>query len=139
VHSHRLTQQREVIAAIVRQARDHPSAVEVYHQASAVLPRISLGTVYRVLAWLRDQDVVREMTGPGGPARYDGNLRDHGHLVCLQCGQIRDLEIPPPLLATLRNQSTTQGWHPSSLTIYVYGTCPRCGETAARTHGQQDC
>ena len=44
----RMTDQRKVIAKVLSDANDHPDAEELYARASAIDPKISLATVYRL-------------------------------------------------------------------------------------------
>ena len=55
-------------------------------------PGISRGTVYRTLDTLARLRLIVRVSHPGSAARYDGHTERHHHLVCEECGAIRDLE-----------------------------------------------
>ena len=50
----RNTKQRQLILEELRGTKSHPSAEWVYQRVKAKLPNISLGTVYRNLAMLKE-------------------------------------------------------------------------------------
>ena len=57
----RNTVQRDLIYKVVCDSSDHPAAETVYMRARAVMPNISLGTVYRNLKLLVSLGKVREI------------------------------------------------------------------------------
>ena len=52
----RNTKQRECILDIINNSYDHLNAYQVYDKAREIISNISLGTVYRNLSWLCDND-----------------------------------------------------------------------------------
>ncbi|MCO6437356.1 MAG: transcriptional repressor [Phycisphaerae bacterium] len=87
----RLTAQRRVIYEAVLRRDDHPTAEEVYRDVAPRLAGVSRATVYRVLEALVQLGVVTRACHPGGGARFDANMDQHHHLVCLQCGRVADI------------------------------------------------
>jgi len=88
----RVTQQRrEVLRAVVESDR-HPDAQAVLHSVRERMPRISFDTVYRTLAFLEENGLIRRVQGTAERARFDGNDRPHHHFVCRKCGKIMDFE-----------------------------------------------
>jgi Fe2+ or Zn2+ uptake regulation protein len=76
---------------ILTDTKEHPTAEEIFHATRKVIPQISLGTVYRNLDYLIAAGMVKKIeTGTGG-ARFDGDLSDHYHQRCVQCGRIEDI------------------------------------------------
>jgi len=74
--------------------RVHLTADEVHERARNALPEVSLATVYDTLNELVSMGEVGQVDGPG-PTRYDTNgHRPHHHLVCLGCGELRDVYPP---------------------------------------------
>ena len=55
----RNTKQRECILDIINNSYDHLNAYQVYDKAREIISNISLGTVYRNLSWLCDNDKIR--------------------------------------------------------------------------------
>ena len=80
----RNTRQRDCIFDIVNSSYNHLNAYQIYDIAKKVIYNISLGTVYRNLAWLSEHNKVRTIV-VDGIVRYDRNVvHDHyidGNLV----------------------------------------------------------
>src|SRR5690606_4455128 len=83
------------LLAAVRGAQHHPDARWVYDEVSRKIPNISLGTVYRVLASLSAEGLIREVPQAGGPSLYDGNTEEHLHIRCTRCGRLEDIPLVP--------------------------------------------
>lgn len=95
----RNTTQRELVYRIVMNSSDHPTADAIYERARKVMPRISLGTVYRNLKQLSEGGRIREIRLAGDGNRYDRTLGVHAHFHCRVCGKVSDVEtgaIPTP-------------------------------------------
>ena len=69
----------------------HPTAEEIFNEVRKVLPKISLGTVYRNLDMLSSEGKIRRIETASGSSRFDSDSSDHPHFRCLSCGQIFDL------------------------------------------------
>ena len=82
----RNTKQRDCIFDIVNSSYNHLNAYQVYDIAKEVIPNISLGTVYRNLLWLSENDKIRTII-VDDVIRYDRNVI-HDHLLCTKCGNI---------------------------------------------------
>lgn len=87
----RNTVQKQLIARIVETSCDHPTAEMVYNRAKRELPNISLGTVYRVLNALVEENRAVELSFANAPSRFDKTLHPHAHLCCEKCGKIVDI------------------------------------------------
>jgi Fur family peroxide stress response transcriptional regulator len=86
----KLTHQRMEIFREVAQAIDHPDAEKVYQRVRERMPTVSLDTVYRTLRWLEDLGFVSTLGPLRERTRFDANLRQHHHFVCMRCGLTRD-------------------------------------------------
>lgn len=92
----RMTSQRAVVLEYLRSVKNHPSAGEVYDAVRERLPGISLATVYRTLAWLRDRGEALELKYGDKASRYDGDTGEHSHFACTGCGRVLDVDLPAP-------------------------------------------
>ena len=88
---HRMTNQRRVIVEILRDSKAHPTVQELYQQARAHIPKISLATVYRNLDFLVRPGQVRNIDPGRGQWRFDGDLERHYHIRCVSCERIDDI------------------------------------------------
>lgn len=118
-----MTKQRQAIFAALQGDTSHPTAEEIYLKVKRQLPHISLGTVYRNLKLLVEQDLVKEITVADGPARYDFRTDDHQHFLCDACGRVYDLKVALGL--HLRELERT-GFSVQRRQLVLYGLCPRC-------------
>ena len=89
----KLTHQRTEIFREVAGSDEHPDAETVYQRVRQRVTGISRDTVYRTLATLEDEDLVRKTEVLGGPARFDANLDQHHHFVCTVCGAVTQPDI----------------------------------------------
>lgn len=76
--------------------KDHLSAEEIYFLVKKKSPEIGLATVYRTLEILTELHIVNKISFDDGLARYDlrkeGAEHFHHHLLCLECGNIEEIE-----------------------------------------------
>ena len=121
----RVTSQRLVINRML-QARDaHVTAEEVLTAVSQTLPGTSLPTVYATLELFERLGLVRRVSAGGGALLFDSRTADHHHLVCRNCGAVRDLDANvdfAPALAGAR----AAGFAPDRAALVVEGLCDRC-------------
>lgn len=120
----RMTSQRRIILEELLKSGMHPTADELFLTVRERIPRISLGTVYRNLRSLAEDGRVRPLSD-GSRMRFDGNLREHYHIRCLNCGTLDDL----PAAAVKGLNESPERW--SSYRIIGYkiefvGFCPNC-------------
>lgn len=125
----RLTAQRRVVAEVLDGDHVHLTADEVHARASDRLPEISRATVYNTLGELVSLGEVVEVSTDGGRAkRYDPNAHhSHQHLVCEECGTIRDVHPTGDPLAALPTDQRF-GFQVSEATVTYRGLCPECAD-----------
>ena len=89
------SRQRDAILEALRDTKAHPTADWVYEEVRKSIPNISLGTVYRNLAKLSDDNVIAKLGLGTGVEHFDGNPEPHYHVMCTECGAIDDIEAQP--------------------------------------------
>jgi len=87
----RMTKQRKTILEEIKKSKSHPTADKIYDSVKKKIPDISLGTVYRNLDILSEEGLVRKLELAHTQRRYDGNMENHYHVLCTECGRIDDL------------------------------------------------
>lgn len=95
--SYKLTPQREAtVRVLLEHEEDHLSAEDVYLLVKEKSPEIGLATVYRTLELLTELKVVDKINFGDGVSRYDlrkeGAEHFHHHLVCVDCGSVKEIE-----------------------------------------------
>ncbi len=119
----RMTAQRRVIAEAMAGDHVHLAADEVFDRARAVLPEVSLATVYNTLNELVEMGEVLELSHADGRKRYDPNtVERHHHLVCTGCGRMLDVAADEPRLA----EAERHGFELSDVEVTFRGRCPDC-------------
>ncbi|MFF6787767.1 Fe2+ or Zn2+ uptake regulation protein [Streptomyces filamentosus] len=122
----RMTSQRRVVAEVLSGEHVHLTADEVHARAVERLPEIARATVYNTLGELVSLGEVVELSTDGRAKRYDPNARrPHQHLVCTECGTIRDVRPAGDPLAVLPD-SERYGFTVSKVDVTYRGLCPSC-------------
>ena len=126
---YRMTSQRQIILEEVKKLHTHPTADEVYERVRKKIPRISMGTVYRNLDILSKNGLLKKVD-PGQPQmRFDGNVLDHYHIVCMACGTIEDVPAEPPE-SSLENMvkafKKLTNYRIFGHNVQLMGLCPGC-------------
>ena len=120
----RVTSQRALILEVIR--RGHLDADEIYRQARAKQPRLSLSTVYRTLQLFKKLGLVEELHFDETHHHYEVKPpSEHQHLVCLSCGKIMEFEYPlSPKMK--RNIAREKGFEVTDIEIRMTGNCSKC-------------
>ncbi len=121
----RVTPQRRLLFDLLCRDDSHPTAEQIYERASAIMPDISLATVYDTLHRLVELGEIQPVEDlSDGGLRYDTNVENHHHLFCLRCNRLVDITLdavisdPPP--------DQTQGFRILKRQITFQGICPEC-------------
>ncbi len=121
----KLTHQRLEIFREVAASLAHPDADAVFREVRRRMPTVSLDTVYRTLWLLADLELITTVGPRRESVRFDANLENHHHYVCVKCGRTIDFEsgdfnalcVPQ----TVKRLGSVAGMH-----VEVRGTCETC-------------
>jgi Fur family peroxide stress response transcriptional regulator len=86
------------------------------------IPTISKSTVYSTLKAFVDAGILREITIEDTKVRYEYNLKDHGHFICEECGNIFDFNIEFNNV----NINGLEGFETREKDVYFKGICNKC-------------
>ena len=92
----KITPQRQAIFRVLHGNPAHPTAEAVHAAVTVDMPAVSLRTVYSVLGELADMGEIRQLDLGTGAQRFDPNVGTHHHLVCVECGLVRDVSVDHP-------------------------------------------
>jgi Fe2+ or Zn2+ uptake regulation protein len=120
-----------VLAAVEASGREHPSAEQVFRRVRQLLPRVSLGTVYRNLQRLAAEGRIGVAHLGSRAARYDPEPVAHDHFVCEVCGRVEDLPSSPPAASVGVVQRA--GHAVTAQSVLVRGRCRACCESQRRS------
>lgn len=119
------SKQREEILSIVKDSKQHPTAEMIYLEARKRIPNISLGTVYRNLKFLVDQNMVKQIKGLDEKDRYDKTVYDHGHMLCGICQTVYDIKHDS-IIKVKEDIYNDMGFTINDYNISVGGVCHKC-------------
>ncbi len=124
----RATPQRLLILTILENAQEHLDAEAIYERARAWDAKISLATVYRALARLKEAGLVEQRYFARDHRReyYEAVSKgEHYHFTCLGCGKV--IEVTTPRIAQARKElSEALGLEFTHACICFEGYCPDC-------------
>lgn len=86
----KITPQRCAIYKELTQAKNHPTADEMFTIVKQEFPNISYDTVNRTLLTFAEIGLVDVVPTKGGPRRFDPDMDKHHHFHCVHCGEIVD-------------------------------------------------
>lgn len=117
------SRQRESIKEYLMTRKDHPTADMVYINVKKEFPNISLGTVYRNLTLLSDIGEILKLNMGDGADHFDAKITPHNHFICINCGNVIDLEIDVEIdTSTCKDFNGEIDGH----VVYFYGKCGTC-------------
>ena len=117
------SKQREAIITVLRDMKTHPTANAVYEKVKEQIPSISLGTVYRNLAALRENGDILAISIGDGFDHFDGDKSPHIHLHCRECKEIFDLFMKGDPASEF---AASCGFEPDTSIYIVSGICKDC-------------
>jgi len=133
----RLTSQRRLILEVLHESSMHLDADGLYDLVKFHDPDISLATVYRTLAVLKEMGLVEEHRLGEGHGHYElVHDSPHYHFTCLRCGRVTEFDTP--LVAQIRRElSEREGVHVTHAHLHFSGFCARCHDHK-ESGGQHD-
>ena len=126
---HRLTPQRELILDAVCESNGHTTFDEIYQQVQAKSSSIDRSTVYRVLDFLSQMELIVS-SEIDGERIYEiaAGQPPHHHLICYLCGS--ETCIPHDLVAALFDAIEREYQFTASTNhLILYGLCEKCRHT----------
>lgn len=114
------TYQRIVIKEYLKGNKKHPSAYDIYIAVKKKIPTVSFATIYNNLEKMVKNGELVEITD-GEKKRFDPDVSEHDHFICVKCGSIYDL---PKLFKVDRIKDFD--FQIISYTTYVRGICRNC-------------
>jgi Fur family transcriptional regulator, ferric uptake regulator len=89
----RRTAARQAILEALLDSGDHVTAEDLSATVQRRFPSVDVSTVYRTLDVLEELRIVDHVHLAHGPAIFHLVEDDHQHLVCEQCGLVRELPV----------------------------------------------
>jgi Fur family ferric uptake transcriptional regulator len=121
------TRERETILRELEARKDHFSAEELYAVLNRKGTKVSRPTIYRTLKLLEKYHLIKKLDIKQNCFYYEPMVqkKDHGHLICEQCGRIIDFSC-----ASFENLKSEvykdQDFKLDNISIQVFGICGTC-------------
>jgi Fe2+ or Zn2+ uptake regulation protein len=115
-----------LILDVLKESSEHLEADAVYDMAKNRAPGLSLATVYRTLALLKDMGWVEEHRLGEGHSHYEAVQEEpHYHFTCRRCGKV--IEFETPLVAEIKRElCERKGIRVTKAHLHLTGYCEDC-------------
>jgi Fur family ferric uptake transcriptional regulator len=122
----RLTSQRRLILEVLEESDVHLDAETLFVRAKARDPEISLATVYRTLAVLKELGLVEEHTLGEEHGHFEAVRNGpHYHFACLRCGKVIEFDAPE-VARVARRLGEREGVRVTDAHLNLSGYCAAC-------------
>ncbi len=128
---HRITPSRATVIAAVLAHSGHFSVDDILRTAK----NVGRATVFRTMRLLTELDIVCRILLEDGSLRYRLSRRGHHHhLVCVSCGNVRDLD-ECAVDGLIRELAATTRYQIDGHWLEFYGRCATCSGAPALAAG----
>lgn len=122
----RLTRQRKLVLDIIQSSQEHLDAEGIYQYAQMRDKKISLATVYRALAYLKETGLVQDHSLGQDHAHFEpAQAEPHYHFTCKKCGQIIEFEAPQ-VIEVIRSLYDSRHLLVTEVHLLLSGYCNLC-------------
>jgi Fur family ferric uptake transcriptional regulator len=127
----RITPQRKLVLGILAEASTHLDAHDIYERGRRHDSYLSLATVYRTLALLKEAGLIHELHLDDEHHHYElTSKQEHSHLICLGCGLI--IEVDSTAFAQAAEAAGVgYGFRVTNAQVEVTGYCSDCSQQIA--------
>jgi len=128
----RITRQRRLVMHVLQDNPGHLEAEAVYALAKASDPNVSLPTVYRTLAVLKEIGLVKDYTLGEDHAHFETVPETpHYHFACLKCGQVVEFDAPQ-VTQVVHALSKRERLQVTDVHLFISGYCAECQKAGAQ-------
>lgn len=127
-----MTKYGRMIAEVVLNSHDHPTAEEIYLALRQKGVNLSMATVYNNLKSLTEEGILQKLSMDGTSDRFD-QPSHHQHLVCTRCGALADVYLRD-LTDIIRQDTQVE---PDAYDIRIAYVCPKCRKAMHEEKNEQ--
>lgn len=120
----KVTPQRVAIYEAITHLKNHPTAENISEYIKENHPNISVGTVYKVLESLVENNLLRKVKTDKDIMRYDAVLSNHHHLYCAETERIEDYDDEKlnQLIANYFKDNKIKNFNIQDIKLQITGT-----------------
>ncbi len=122
-HQLKATPQRVAIIELMHRS-GHISIDELYRDIREKFVSISLATLYKNIHSMMSVNLIREVKISGQKTKYEIEKASHAHIVCKECGELKDVAYDPALL--MQESIKRSDYITDDVSIVISGVCPKC-------------
>ena len=122
-------QRMTILAAIDRMG--HANVDEIYEEVRRSHPTLSLATVYKNIVTMVEQGVLVEVPIVGKKSKFELKKSEHLHLVCTECGSVRDHALDEILAEDTSKVARKSSFVLKERQLNLYGVCSDCQSAKA--------
>jgi Fur family ferric uptake transcriptional regulator len=124
------TTHRQLLLQILREAKGHLNAKQLFQEVVKREPHTSLATVYRNLRFFEELGLVDGRRLDKAHCYYEiKRSGEHYHLVCTTCGKVA--EFGSPAVSRLVDEvQRNSGFAVTRVALHLQGYCPECKDKA---------
>lgn len=123
---HRITRGRSAIIDYLLTTSQPSTAFSIYETLKTRGLTLDRATVYRELAFLVSNDVVRQLRLSGKATHYEIRSNHHHHLVCMKCNSVQDVVLGKHLEEHEQQILKRDKFKVVSHSLEFYGLCHSC-------------
>ena len=119
----KITPQRIAIYEAVVELKNHPTAENIIDYIKTNHPNVSVGTVYKVLDSLVENQLLKKVKNEKDIMRYDAIMQKHHHLYCSETDKIEDFEDPEldKMITQYFAKKKIKGFKVKDITLQITG------------------
>lgn len=130
---YRASRVREGIVSALCSCHCALSASDIQMRVVKRHPSVNKTTIYRELATLRREGIVKELRFGDGKRRYEMMPDDHHHhVICVRCNAIREVPMEGDLDKAERTIEKKEGFIILDHSLEFFGVCPACHTKSLR-------
>ncbi len=135
-HKMRCTQERYAILETIYNTNRHFTAEELFQQMEGHF-RVSRVTVYNSMdLFVQLGLIVRHTFTTVVSYEKCFGVRDHFHLICTHCGNVKEIRVPNITRAI--DGTKFPRFHANSITLCAFGICSSCQSKLTRKRKQKE-
>ncbi|MBN1132302.1 MAG: transcriptional repressor [Bacteroidales bacterium] len=119
----KVTPQRIAVLVAIQHLKSHPTTEKIIEYIKKGYPNIAVGTVYKVLDTLVENNLVKRVKTEKDIMRYDGVTEHHHHIYCTESERIEDYydEELDSLLSRYFSKKGIRGFEIEEIKIHIKG------------------